>query len=92
MFTSVITEYRPHFAPAYVANGLVGLRIGGNPFVGGTALLNGFVGKHELEQVEGYAPAPYPSAATCSLKTCGFPSARTWCVSGSSSTIFPAEN
>ncbi|MDP3179464.1 MAG: hypothetical protein Q8M76_16255, partial [Spirochaetaceae bacterium] len=43
---------------AYVANGFVGLRVGINPFLGQTALLNGFTGSHERFGVEAYAPVP----------------------------------
>ncbi len=55
-----VTEYRPAFQPSYLANGLVGLRIGSNPLVGGKALLNGFVGRQATVSHEGYNPAPYP--------------------------------
>ena len=63
------TEFPPDRAPAYVANGLVGLRVGKNPFVGGTAMLNGFVGVHPFEKVESHAPAPYPLGADLRLGT-----------------------
>lgn len=55
-----INQYKPEFAPAYVANGFVGLRIGENPLAGGTALVNGYAGLHETERIESYAPVPYP--------------------------------
>ena len=58
-----MTEHRPELPPAYVANGFVGLRVGKLALVGGTALVNGFVGEHDIEQFESYAPAPYPVAA-----------------------------
>ncbi|MBI2200489.1 MAG: glycoside hydrolase family 65 protein [Armatimonadetes bacterium] len=60
MKTHSITVYRNEFQPAYLANGLVGLRVGKIPLLHGIALVNGFVGIHEKEGVEAYAPAPYP--------------------------------
>ena len=60
MHRETITEYCPEFSPAYVANGLVGLRVGRIPLPGGTALLGGYMGTSDLERVESYAPVPYP--------------------------------
>ena len=37
---SVVTEYRPEFLPAYVANGVVGLRVPRIPQSDGLAILN----------------------------------------------------
>jgi hypothetical protein len=58
--THTITAYEPTFQPAYLANGLVGLRLGANPLVGGKALVNGFVGRQATVSHEGYNPAPCP--------------------------------
>jgi len=55
-----IDQYRPDYQPAYLANGLVGLRVGPNPLLGGVAFINGFVGLYERFSIESYAPAPYP--------------------------------
>jgi trehalose/maltose hydrolase-like predicted phosphorylase len=63
MRTHSVEKWRPEYPKAYVANGLVGLRVGPIPLLGGTALVNGFVGAQEGEMVESYAPAPYPVAA-----------------------------
>jgi hypothetical protein len=46
--------------PAYVSNGLLGLRILGCPLQGGLAMLNGFVGEHPEKRVEASARAPFP--------------------------------
>ena len=46
--------------PAYVSNGLIGLRILGAPLQGGLAMLNGFVGEHPEKRVEASARAPFP--------------------------------
>ena len=50
----------PGIPPAYLANGLVGLRIGPIPFPNGTALVNGFCGVSPEMGSEEYADAPYP--------------------------------
>lgn len=67
MHSLTITDYQPGMQPAYLANGLVGLRIGANPLCGATALLNGFVGVHEANALEAYAYAPYPVGADLAL-------------------------
>jgi trehalose/maltose hydrolase-like predicted phosphorylase len=56
----IINEYSSDFNPAYLSNGLIGFRIGQNPFLNGRAFINGFVGFLEQESNEAYAPAPYP--------------------------------
>jgi protein-glucosylgalactosylhydroxylysine glucosidase len=48
--------------PAYVSNGLIGLRVRDNPLVAGMALLNGFSGEHATRRIEAAALAPYPVA------------------------------
>jgi trehalose/maltose hydrolase-like predicted phosphorylase len=58
-----IHDYPPDSAPAYLANGLIGLRLGGIPLPGGTALVNGFFGLSPEKSTEEYAPAPYPVGA-----------------------------
>ena len=60
MQTHTIAAYRPDYLPAHVSNGLVGLRIGQNPLVGNTAMLNGYFGLHEDERVESIDYIPYP--------------------------------
>lgn len=46
--------------PAYLSNGLIGLRVLGAPLQGGLAMLNGFVGEHPEKRVEASARAPFP--------------------------------
>ena len=55
--------YRPvaEKRPAYVANGLIGLRVPPVP-LGGTAMLNGFVHRCPDIGIEAAAPLPYPLA------------------------------
>jgi trehalose/maltose hydrolase-like predicted phosphorylase len=53
--------------PAYVSNGLIGLRVRDNPLVAGMALLNGFSGQHATRRIEAAAVAPYPLAGDVRL-------------------------
>ena len=55
-----ITRHEPGSLPAYLSNGLIGLRPGWTPPVSGVAIVNGFVGLDPTTQVEGFARAPYP--------------------------------
>lgn len=57
-----VTDYRPDFLPAYLSNGVVGLRVPRVPQIGGVAILNGFVGVDPESRTESFARAPYPLA------------------------------
>jgi hypothetical protein len=48
--------------PAYVSNGLIGLRVRDIPLHAGMALVSGFAGEHLERRVEAAATAPYPLA------------------------------
>ena len=48
--------------PAYLANGVIGLRVMNPPLLGGVATLSGLAEVHPLAQVEGTGWAPYPLA------------------------------
>ena len=48
--------------PAYVSNGLVGLRVRPVPLFPGMALVNGYAGEHPERCIEAAAVAPYPLA------------------------------
>ncbi|HEX6655722.1 MAG TPA: glycoside hydrolase family 65 protein [Candidatus Limnocylindria bacterium] len=48
--------------PAYLSNGLVGLRVSDIPLLPGLATVSGFVGLHPAVEVEAAATAPYPIA------------------------------
>jgi protein-glucosylgalactosylhydroxylysine glucosidase len=48
--------------PAYVANGVIGLRVREVPLTPGMTLVNGFAGEHPVRRVEAAAVAPYPCA------------------------------
>ncbi len=48
--------------PAYVSNGVIGLRVRENPLEAGMCIVSGFVGRHHELRVEAAAAAPYPLA------------------------------
>src|SRR5689334_2165551 len=58
-----VRDYRPEYVPAYVANGLIGLRCQRIPFRIGTAMVNGFAGLDVTDGLEGFAQVPFPLAA-----------------------------
>jgi hypothetical protein len=62
-----VTEFRPEYLPAYISNGLVGLRCGPVPFLGGICMVSGFVGLDPVDGVEGFSRAPFPLAADVQL-------------------------
>jgi hypothetical protein len=53
--------------PAYMSNGVVGLRVRDNPLTPGMALLSGFSGEHPERKIEAAAFAPYPIAGDICL-------------------------
>src|SRR6185312_904073 len=53
--------------PAYLSNGVVGLRVRDNPLAAGMALLCGFSGLHPEKKIEAAAVAPYPLAGNLAL-------------------------
>lgn len=53
--------------PAYVSNGLIGLRVRDMPLAAGMALLSGYTGEHYERRIEAAAVAPYPIAADLAL-------------------------
>ena len=57
-----VTEYRPEFLPAYLGNGVMGLRVPRIPHIDGVAILNGFSSIDGDSGAEGFARAPYPLA------------------------------
>ena len=54
--------------PAYMSNGVVGLKIRDNPLTPGMALLSGFAGEHPERKIEAAAFAPYPLAGDICLE------------------------
>ena len=53
--------------PAYLSNGLIGLRVLDIPLLTGVVLVNGYSGRHPVVQVESAAQAPYPIAGDIGL-------------------------
>jgi hypothetical protein len=53
--------------PAYLSNGVVGLRVRDNPLAAGMALLCGFSGLHPEKKIEAAAVVPYPLAGNLAL-------------------------
>ena len=62
-----IRDYRPDFIPAYIANGLIGLRCGRVPFRSGIAMVNGFAGLDVNDGLEGFARVPFPLGADLTI-------------------------
>ncbi|KQW80741.1 glycoside hydrolase family 65 protein [Brevundimonas sp. Root1279] len=53
--------------PAYVSNGLIGLRLRENPLESGMCIISGFVGEHHERRIEAAVAAPYPLAGDIAL-------------------------
>lgn len=53
--------------PAYVSNGLIGLRVREVPLQAGMTLVSGVAGEHQERRVEAAAPSPYPLAGDIAL-------------------------
>jgi hypothetical protein len=53
--------------PAYLSNGVIGLRVRDNPLTAGMALLCGYAGLHPVKKVEAAATTPYPLAANLAV-------------------------
>ncbi|SDZ17192.1 Trehalose and maltose hydrolase (possible phosphorylase) [Micromonospora pattaloongensis] len=57
-----IHSWEPGYTPAFVSNGVVGLRVCPIPLLSGVTTVNGFVGMDRETGVEGFAQTPYPLA------------------------------
>lgn len=53
--------------PAYVGNGVIGLRVREVPLVAGMCLVSGFAGDHPDRRIEAAAPCPYPLAGDLAI-------------------------
>jgi hypothetical protein len=62
-----VRDWRPEYLPAYIANGVVGMRCGRVPFQDGICMVNGFAGLDPRDSLEGFARAPFPLGADISL-------------------------
>ena len=57
-----VLAWRPEYIPAYLSNGLIGLRAGPIPLTEGVAIVNGLAAIDPVEKGEGFARGPYPVA------------------------------
>jgi trehalose/maltose hydrolase-like predicted phosphorylase len=55
-----VRDYRPEYIPAYLSNGVIGLRAGRIPFLEGLAIASGFAGRDPEMHIESFARAPSP--------------------------------
>src|SRR3954447_20127912 len=62
-----VTASGSHELPAYLSNGLIGLRVLDIPLLPGIVLVSGYTGLHPVVQVDSAAPAPYPLAADVAI-------------------------
>jgi trehalose/maltose hydrolase-like predicted phosphorylase len=57
----ICTDFENDFvAPAYLSNGLIGIRPGANPLLAAKTVVSGFIRDFTSEPFESLAPAPYP--------------------------------
>src|SRR5882724_9016034 len=56
----VVEDFSKVFDPAYLSNGLIGIRPGPNPLAKALTCVSGFVFAHIPYGVESLSPAPYP--------------------------------
>src|SRR5438270_6616772 len=62
-----LSEWRPEWIPAYLSNGLIGLRVGTIPLIEGLCIVNGLAAVDPVEQGEAFARGPYPIAGDLEL-------------------------
>ena len=55
-----VLAWRPEYIPAYLSNGLIGLRAGPIPLTEGVAIVNGLAAIDPVEKGESFARGPYP--------------------------------
>jgi trehalose/maltose hydrolase-like predicted phosphorylase len=56
----VVEDFSKVFDPAYLSNGLIGIRPGPNPLARAQTCVSGFVFPHLSYRMESLSPAPYP--------------------------------
>ena len=56
----VVEDFSKTFDPAYLSNGLIGIRPGTNPLARAQTCVSGFVFSHPAYRMETISPAPYP--------------------------------
>ena len=55
-----VRHWRPEWIPAYLSNGLIGLRAGPLPLLEGLCIVSGLAAIDPVEKGEGFARGPYP--------------------------------
>src|SRR3979411_1908361 len=65
-----VRTWRPEYIPAYLSNGLIGLRVGPIPLIEGLAIVNGLAAIDPVEQGEAFARGPYPIAGELEVNGC----------------------
>jgi trehalose/maltose hydrolase-like predicted phosphorylase len=65
-----VRAWRPEYVPAYLSNGLIGLRAGPIPLIEGLAVVNGLAAIDPVEQGEGFARGPYPIGGEVEVDGC----------------------
>lgn len=56
----VAQDFTRHFDPAYLSNGLIGIRPGPNPLAQTPTAVSGFVDRYIPYEMQALSPAPYP--------------------------------
>ncbi len=62
-----VRRHRADYLPAYLSNGLIGVRAGKCPLTDGVAIVSGLAAVHVHDKVEGFARGPYPFAGDVEL-------------------------
>lgn len=62
-----VRDYRTDFLPAYIANGVIGMRCPRIPFRDGICMVNGLAGLDISDGLEGFARSPFPLGADICL-------------------------
>jgi hypothetical protein len=62
-----VTSEDPEELPAYISNGVIGMRVLTRPLTPGTTIISGLSGRDPMAQVESAARAPYPLAGDVQL-------------------------
>src|SRR3954451_460276 len=63
----IVRTLGPDYLPAYLSNGVVGLRVREVPLIAGTAVVGGLAGRHPQMGVECMPYVPYPLAGDLRL-------------------------
>src|SRR5438445_13788515 len=64
----VMEDFSKVFDPAYLSNGLIGIRPGPNPLARAQTCVSGFVFAHSAHRIESLSSAPYPLETDIRLK------------------------